>query len=295
MRKPNFFIIGAPKCGTTSLASWLAEHPQVFFSPVKEPSFFNFDFGKRFFRTLSEYEKCFYESKDEHIAIGEGSAWYLYSRTAVPAIIKYTKFPRFIVMIRNPVDMVCSLHEQELFTGYETENDFNCAWSLQEIRLYGDQIPKTCVDPQVLFYGDRCKIGLQIKRLLKIVPREQILFLNLDQIKQDPRNEYIKTLNFLELKDDGRKHFPVFNSAKKRTFPILWYSINRLNTILDGVGVPHIRLGFTSFIDYRTRKEHHRSPISGEMKDCLRNYFKEDIILLESLTGLDLTNWKNDG
>jgi hypothetical protein len=68
-----------------------------------------------------------------------------------------------------------------------------------------------------------------------------------------------------------------------------------LNSILDGIGVPHIRLGFTSFINYRTRKEHHRSPISSEMKDCLRNYFKEDIILLENLTGLDLTNWKNDG
>lgn len=46
MIKPNFFIVGAPKCGTTSLAHWLAGHPQVFMSPVKEPHFFNTDYQR---------------------------------------------------------------------------------------------------------------------------------------------------------------------------------------------------------------------------------------------------------
>ena len=86
VRKPNFFIIGAPKCGTTSLATWLSGHPNVFMSAVKEPHFFNTD-DRRFISTLEAYENLFRAASSDHCAVGEASVWYLSSTEAVRNIL----------------------------------------------------------------------------------------------------------------------------------------------------------------------------------------------------------------
>src|SRR5262245_35065298 len=85
MKKPTFFIIGAPKCGTTSLAAWLADHPDIFMSPTKEPHYFNTD-HKRYLNSLAGYEQLFEDATDRHSAVGEASVWYLYSANAVENI-----------------------------------------------------------------------------------------------------------------------------------------------------------------------------------------------------------------
>lgn len=59
MKKPNLFILGAPKCGTTSLANWLGEHPRVFMSPMKEPYYFNKDHSYSRVENLKSYENLF--------------------------------------------------------------------------------------------------------------------------------------------------------------------------------------------------------------------------------------------
>src|SRR5260370_1269300 len=82
LRKPNFFIIGAPKCGTSSMASYLREHPQVFFPEHKEPHFFNTGTGFRSVRSESHYYALFRYAGPQHIAVGEGTALYLYSDVA---------------------------------------------------------------------------------------------------------------------------------------------------------------------------------------------------------------------
>ena len=86
MKKPNFFIIGAPKCGTTSLASWVSEHPSVYMSPLKEPDYFH---ANEKIGSLKEYEQLFEGAGPEHITVGEASVRYLYSQVAVPNILNY--------------------------------------------------------------------------------------------------------------------------------------------------------------------------------------------------------------
>jgi hypothetical protein len=292
MTKPNFFIIGGPKCGTTSLSTWLANHPQVFFSPVKEPHFFNFDFGGRRFYTLSKYERLFSKACTEHRAIGEATPNYLYSQAAVPAILKYVKEPRFIVMVRNPVDMAYSLHEQAVFGGYEDEKDFSRAWELQNMRAYGDCLPRSCNDIQKLFYGPRCLMGDQLYRLFKTISREKVLVLNLDHIKQNAKREYQKVLSFLKLDDDGRTEFPVVNMAKERRFPKLYRFIKWTNEMFRSAGVPHIRIGITFFIYNNDRKVRPRPALSKAFRYSLYKYFEDNINLLENLTGWDLNDWK---
>ena len=87
MVSPNFFILGAPKCGTTSLASWLSDHPHIFIPPIKEPHYFNTDDQHRNIRRRLDYEKLFRGVTEKHIGVGEASVWYLSSEVAVRNIL----------------------------------------------------------------------------------------------------------------------------------------------------------------------------------------------------------------
>ena len=78
-KNPNFFIVGAPKCGTTTLFSWLSEHPNVFMSRVKEPNHFNKDFNFPKYRDKNDYLKLFKDANYQHVCIGEASPYYLFS------------------------------------------------------------------------------------------------------------------------------------------------------------------------------------------------------------------------
>ena len=72
------------------------------------------------------------------------STTYLRSQVAVPGILNYTDSAKFIVCLRNPVDMAVSVHGQLLHTLYEDIEDFEEAWAAQEDRARGLRIPKTC-------------------------------------------------------------------------------------------------------------------------------------------------------
>ncbi|MCZ6619934.1 MAG: sulfotransferase [Gammaproteobacteria bacterium] len=76
---PNFFIVGAPRCGTTAMGNYLSDHRDICFSLPKEPHYFSTDMpAMQFAETESDYLKCYgHCSNNEYLAIGEGSVWYL--------------------------------------------------------------------------------------------------------------------------------------------------------------------------------------------------------------------------
>ena len=82
VRPPNFFIVGAPKCGTSSMAASLAFHSDVFLCPMKEPHAFGSDLAGLAFGTRPEEYARLFESVDSESRIGEASVWYLRSKTA---------------------------------------------------------------------------------------------------------------------------------------------------------------------------------------------------------------------
>lgn len=118
MRTPNFFIAGAPNTGTTSLYFYLRQHPQVYMSPVKEPSFFGADAARRRslrrrFRRLihrsdevsswDDYLKLFRGARDER-AIGEATPRYLLLPGAARAIRDRIPDAKLIFVLRDPAD-----------------------------------------------------------------------------------------------------------------------------------------------------------------------------------------------
>ena len=125
------FIVGAPRCGTTTLASFLQQHPDVCFSAVKEPHFFTqHDFSGRDEATTrqivdEEYLQRFFGqcSNNEQLR-AEGSVTYLYAPEKMEPILKLWPDARFIIALRDPLSMLPSLHARLLVTGDESVRDF---------------------------------------------------------------------------------------------------------------------------------------------------------------------------
>src|SRR5882672_7527464 len=98
MKLPNFFIVGAPKAGTTSLYFYLQRHPEVFMSPVKEPNFFSYDetikqnlyHKEKGVGKLEDYRKLFSSANGHHKAIGEASVSYLFYPSVAEKIKKFS-------------------------------------------------------------------------------------------------------------------------------------------------------------------------------------------------------------
>src|SRR5262245_27125154 len=124
-RQPDVFIVGAPRCGTTAMWQYLGDHPDVYMSPRKEPWFFCRDlrFSDPIPRTLDAYLANFAEAR-EQARVGEASAWYLYSREAATAIKAFSPAARIIVMLRDPVAVMHSLHDLHVYAGTEDIADF---------------------------------------------------------------------------------------------------------------------------------------------------------------------------
>ena len=289
MRKPSFFLIGAPKCGTTSLYNWLSAHPNIFM-PQKEIHWFNQDHGGGCVNSLQEYEKLFGKATRQHIAVGDASVWYLYSHAAVKNIILYNTDAKFIVLIRNPVDMAVSLHGQLYYTAQENIRDFESAWRMQDERVKFANIPSVCEDPAFLQYGKACLLGAQIARLYSTADKERVLVLLLDDFKKDPRTEYLKVLQFISVPDDGRIDFRIYNEAKiMRSFIFSLYiakiaQLKQFLRIKSGIGVLRILEGIN-------RRKLIRNPLEPELRKELNGYFKSDISKLGSLINRDLSCW----
>lgn len=296
MKKPNFFIIGAPKCGTTSMAVWLSEHPNIYMSPVKEPHFYCSDFDVTIIPTQAEYDRLFKKASDQHITVGEASTSYLYSQVAVPRIEQELSGAKYIVMVRNPVEMAQSLQEEYMFLGSEHIRDFEAAWRLSADRRAGRMVTRRCPEPRWLDYQLVCKLGEHLERLFNIVPRQRVLVLVLDDIKEDPRREYLRVLNFLGVPDDGRQEFPVKNPAKERRWPRLYKAtcwVGRVSRkTKQWLGIPTNRgTGILQLISNVNVKYRPRPSLPDRLRVELINYYREDVEKLSKLIRRDLSGW----
>ncbi len=297
IKKPNFFIIGAPKCGTTALSEYLREYPDIFIPRGEnwvEMNYFNSDIniGKR--RSLGEdingYLSYFKEAPDDSL-VGEKSVWYFYSKEAVSNILKFNSEAKFIVMIRNPIEMVQSLHAQLLKDDDDNIKSFEKAWRLQEERKKGKSIPDDCKDSDILQYGKRCSLGEQLERLYQQVPQERVLVIFLDDFKKDTKREYKRALEFLGLPDDGREEFPVINRRKKVQSVLLREAVKKTASVKEKVGIKK-SLGVLKTVKEKNIKPDKKPPVlSEEMRSELVSYFKEDVAKLSKLTGRDLSYW----
>jgi hypothetical protein len=213
---PDFFVVGAPRCGTTSFCRYLATNPQICFSRPKEPHYFSRISVLPSERELrSDYvERYFGHRNGAHRVAGEGSVSYLYLPGVIERIRHFNPAARFVVMLRNPMAMLPSYHLKMQFMLLEDEEDFARAWSLQDARVRGESVPRHCLDTRLLMYREVARFGMQLERLFDLAGRESTHVVVLDDFQIDPLGTYRKLLAFLRVDDDGRTWFPRKNESR---------------------------------------------------------------------------------
>lgn len=124
VKAPNLFVIGAPRCGTTSLFAALKQHPDVYASVLKEPHFHAPDLPVQPHTVTDpdDYARLFAAAGDQRYR-AEASVWYFYSREAPARIAQSHPDARIVLLLRNPADMAISLYELYLRTGNENDAD----------------------------------------------------------------------------------------------------------------------------------------------------------------------------
>jgi hypothetical protein len=301
---PALFIVGAPRCGTTSLAGALAGHPQIAFSKPKEPHYFTAlrdpidvdavrrDYIGRFFPNLSM----------RHRVIGEGSVSTIYDPDAVRRILRCFPNARFVAMVRNPLQMLQSYHGRVLFLLDEDEPDFRAAWNLRATRAAG-RLPRDCRDPNLLRYDAIGRIGAALQGLFEVAGRERCHVVVYDDYARDPAAVQREVLGFVGLDPNG----PVDTRRRNvnRTYRYRWLQ-RLLRRPPKAVAQTMIKAGkgkaeagkkrpLVARAIHRLRKWNvvtaPRQPLDPAFRQELIDTFADDVRLLSRLIGRDLTPW----
>ena len=297
MRKPDFFIVGAQRSGTSAMRDYLRKHPEIFTPKIGEPGFFATDGPwPRVIRDEKTYLSLFADAKDEK-RVGEKSTRYLVSRRAAAEIKAFQPSASIIIMLRNPVDMVYSLHSHSLLFGREDITDFEAALAADEDRKRGMHLPKggNPKDVRWFLYRERTRYTKQVQRYFDTFGRERVHVIIFDDFVRDTASVYRDTLKFLNVNPAFRPVFQKVNANRRvRSRVVARLLGNPPESFLLGSSriVPFaefnvLRRGLLSLNSECTP----RPLMRPELRRELQAEFRPEIEQLSELLGSDLTHW----
>ncbi len=301
MTRLNFFMVGAPKCGTTALYEYLRPHPQIFLSEPKEPASLASDMPKlHYLGSCRDYDELFAQAGPQHAIVGEGSTCYLYSETALARIRELNPRAKILIMLRNPIEAVVAFHSQMCYDLDEDQRNFETAWRLQEERREGRSMPATCRAALRLQYRQVFLLGQHVERVLTLFPRDRVKLVLFDDFVADTRAVYQDVLGFLEVQDDGRSDFPRINANKvNRSRWLAAMTLQTPRSIMRPITAVKEKLGVKSLgigraLIWLNRRPARRKPLAPELRSELIEAFRDDVELLSRILKRDLSHWLQD-
>lgn len=299
MRKPDFFIVGAQRSGTSAMRDYLRKHPEIFIpiTRIGEHGFLARDGPwPRVIRDEKMHLSLFADAKDEK-RVGEKSTRYLVSRLAAAEIKAFQPSASIIIMLRNPVDMLYSWHSFSLFVGLEDISDFEAALAADEDRKRGMHIPKGRNPKDALWfvYRERARYTEQVQRYFDTFGRERVQVIIFDEFVRDTAGVYRDTLKFLNVNPTFRPVFQKVNANKSvRSRVVARLLGNPPEFLLLGASsiVPFTALyGLSRGLRSLNSKYTPRPPMRPELRRELQAKFRPEIEQLSELLGIDLTHW----
>ena len=221
----DFFLVGAPKCGTTALYDVLSQHPEIYLPAEKELHFFAPDFYPDNYISWEQYDAQFNKFSHELI-MGESSVWYLYSTEAPKLIYRYNRNARILIALRNPIDMIQSLHSQYLFDNVEPYTDLSEALSHEAERKRGELVPDTLYNPRILFYSDIVDYYGYVKTYIETFGKECVKVVIYDDFVRDPPAVIRDLYEFLNVDSGFEPVVRKVNVRKKYRSNLLRFLVN---------------------------------------------------------------------
>ena len=203
-KAPDFIIIGAGKCGTTSLYNYLGYHPQILLPNKKELRFFdkNFSYGYEWY--LAQFPTI---TDRPDLLTGEASPSYLFLPHVAQRMRDFAPHIKLIVMLRNPVERSISDYYQNQKTGrnHKTLEEV----IREEIQRFGQK-----TETQLSYRGSPLLQSLyyyKLKRWMKIFPRNQFLILKSEDFFANLPHSMQQVFEFLDLPNIQNNHYQKYN------------------------------------------------------------------------------------
>ena len=287
---PNFLVIGAAKAGTTALHWYLAEHPTVFMTRVKDPSYFAYgtDAEGRLLwgdpelhrfpvRSLADYERLFADAAG-FAAVGEASTMYLECPQSAARIHSLLPEVRLICGIRHPVDRAYSDYQMYLRTQGQRIDPARhltsgAAWARPDSRW--------------MLIG---RYYAQLARYLQFFPRERIHVYLFDQMKGEPRETVQAVYRFLGVDSTFVPDFETPHNVGGMPANLLLEGLLSSSAIRSvAPWIPTRAANWARRLRARNMRQAPRLP--PELKKELTEPFREDIRNTSRLIGISLEHW----
>jgi hypothetical protein len=295
MARPNFFIVGAPRCGTTAMYVCLRQHPQVFMPEHKEPLFFGTDLTAAGHGRLSEREYVgLFKRARPGQRVGEASTWYLYSERAAREIRQFAADAQIIIMLRNPAEVMHSLHGELVFYRAEPIRDFAEALAAEPDRKRGARLGPPGRH-EMLYYRDVVRFSDQVERYLTAFGRDRVKIILADDFARDPAGTYKDVLRFLRVDDSFVPAFARVNESKQVLHSSIQELILRPPPPLGRI-IPLIRrLPFAhrlrAMLLAANSRPAERTPMPPQLRRQLTEEFAPEVLRLGALIERDLSAW----
>ena len=299
MTKVDLFLLGAPKCATTSFYDHLSRHPAALCPTVKEPGYFTRDDVRSDVRSTIPYLRSFadylalYETGRPGVAMRcDASTSYLRSPEAMRAIADTFPEARCVAIVRDPVELVSSYYVFLRQEGWEDQPTLEAAWDLGEARRAGERMPAAARRRSSLVYADVAMLGRQVREARGVFG-ERLRVYTLEDLRRSLAAVSREVQRFAGLEPMDLGDLPMLNPARKSRSG--W--LNRLvkspprpvarlrDAVKRSLGVHS--LGVTGRVERLNAVPVTRqNPAATVMK--LREHFRSDVELLSREMSRDL-------
>ncbi len=311
-RTPNFFIVGAPKCGTTALYHALLDHPEVFLPHAdkpqdywrqKEPLYFCDDLGiEDWIRVHREEDyRAMFANAGNARRVGEVSALYLLSPNAPARIKEFTGDDpdlRLIILLRPPVDWMRSWHHDCLRYAHESITDFREALEAETQRRLGKKLPRHSGFKGCLNYRTSARFSESVERWFDTFGRDRVRVFLMEELNSEPDRILDEIAEFLDITPGLLHGIERQNDSASLTRTHQWeFRLQRkLSAMprLDRRIGPLIRKAGRA---YRRTMLGLMPPLSNkgmdpELREKLQAEFRSEVTHLGELIGRDLSHWQ---
>ena len=293
-KKPNFFIIGAMKAATTSLYTYLKQHPDIFMTQVKEPMFFNnflqdknykiIGSSKKKINTLKEYFTMFDSVKNE-VAIGEASPSYIYNQLSPKLIKQELGDVKIIVVLRNPTDRAYSnyLHTKRS----DRENlSFLDAITIESERIQDNWSP-------IYHYIEKGYYCRQIQRYYNVFPKENIKVLLFEDVIKKTESTLKEIFEFLSVNIDVHIDFSKKQNVSGKPKGVLGFILRKMRyyNLMPKFAISDYLPKMLVNIIFKSVYSESKKLDNDVRKEITNKYYKEEIKNLEKLIDRDLSSW----
>ena len=294
-KKPNFIVIGAMKAATTSLYTYLKQHPEIFMTKDKEPMFFN-NFQqennykisgskRKRLTTLNEYLAMFDDVKNEK-AIGEASPEYIYNSKAPQLIKEHLSNVKIIAILRHPTDRAYSNYLHSKRADRENATTFQEAIELENKRIEDNWSP-------LYHYIEKGYYSVQLKRYYQLFPKENIRVYLFEDVVSNTKETLKDIFNYLEV--DENVEIDISKKANVSGIPsgIFGFILKKMRyyNLMPKFAISDYFPKFIVKLIFRSVYKPTKKLDENVRRDITEKYYKEEINTLEKLIKRDLNSW----